>query len=49
MVPAACTLMRFCQWCRHTASPDTTIRKDNKFVLITTILLSKRKPMRSFY
>ncbi len=49
MLPAACTLVRFCQWCRHTASPDTTIRKDSNFVFILIILLSKRKPVRRFY
>ena len=41
--------MRFCQWRRRTASPDTTIRKDNKFVPILTTLLSKRKTARHFY
>ena len=49
MLPAACTLVHFCQWCRHTASPDTTIRKDSNFVFILTILLSKRKAERRFY
>lgn len=49
MLPAACTLVHFFQWCRHTASPDTTIRKDSNFVFILIILLSKRKPVRRFY